>query len=205
MRHEAELEVDSEGTWAVSYGDMVTLLLTFFIVFFSVNPNQEDNDYRNGVRLALIKKLQGEQQPAIVHDQGNHLIVEFPGVSFFDSGKVELTKEGSLALNEFVTTYLPYAGQHKLGIRAFTDHKKINQRKGYRFKDNLELSALRSIATMRVLQKSGVPLERIQVGGYGELTVTAEELKKVSPDKRSPAAALDLARKIVLVIQQEAL
>jgi len=33
--------VDSEGSWAISYGDMVTLLLAFFVLFFTVNPNEE--------------------------------------------------------------------------------------------------------------------------------------------------------------------
>jgi len=28
--------VDTEGSWAISYGDMVTLLLTFFILFSSL-------------------------------------------------------------------------------------------------------------------------------------------------------------------------
>ena len=26
-------EEDSEGSWAVSYGDMITLLLSFFVIF----------------------------------------------------------------------------------------------------------------------------------------------------------------------------
>lgn len=205
MRRTEEIEVDSEGTWAISYGDMVTLLLTFFIVFFSINPTEKEAEYRNGVRMALLKHLQGQEDKSVAYDQGNHILVEFPGVSFFDSGKVELTSEGRAVLKDFVKSYLPYAGQYKVGIRAFTDHKKIDPRKKHRFKDNLELSALRSISTMRVLQGAGIPLERIQVGGYGELTVTAEELQKISPDIRSPASTLDLARKIVLVIQPEVL
>lgn len=116
-----------------------------------------------------------------------------------------MTAAGRTVLQDFIKTYLPYAGQYKVGIRAFTDHKKIDPRKNHRFKDNLELSALRSISTMRILQGSGIPLERIQVGGYGELTVTAEELAKISSDIRAPASTLDLARKIVLVIQPEVL
>ncbi|WP_347356461.1 flagellar motor protein MotB [Bdellovibrio sp.] len=205
MRRTDEVEVDSEGTWAISYGDMVTLLLTFFIVFFSINPNEQETEYRNGVRMALLKHLQGQEDHSVAYDQGNHILVEFPGISFFDSGKIEMTAAGRTVLQDFIKTYLPYAGQYKVGIRAFTDHKKIDPRKNHRFKDNLELSALRSISTMRILQGSGIPLERIQVGGYGELTVTAEELAKISSDIRAPASTLDLARKIVLVIQPEVL
>lgn len=205
MKHADEMEIDSEGTWAISYGDMVTLLLTFFIVFFSINPNDQETEYRNGVRMALLKHLQGHEDHSVAYDQGNHILVEFPGISFFDSGKIELTAEGRQTLQDFAKTYLPYAGQYKVGIRAFTDHKKINPKKNHRFKDNLELSALRSISTMRILQGSGIPLERLNVGGYGELTITANELNKIGPELRAPASTLDLARKIVLVIQPEVL
>ena len=30
-------EEDSEGTWAISYGDMITLLLSFFVIFYNAD------------------------------------------------------------------------------------------------------------------------------------------------------------------------
>ncbi len=205
MISHSEAEADSEGTWAVSYGDMVTLLLTFFIVFFSINPINEDSAPNSSLRLALVKALKASPIEGFAHDQQNHIIVEFPAMSFFPSGQIEVTKEGRKALQEFVATYMPYAGNFKIGIRAFTDSRKVDASRNRRFKDNLELSALRAIATMRVLQKAGIPLERLQVGGYGELNMTAQELAALKPEQRSPAASLDFARKVVLVIQPEVL
>lgn len=226
-------ETDTEGTWAVSYGDMVTLLLTFFIVFFNIDPKQETQRQARALQMSLLDRLnqrnaaaqspgEGGRAPALsigeseergissrvisdlrgrAHQVGDHLIVEFPAVSFFKSGATDLTAEGRKALQDFVTTYLPFAGRHHLSIRAYTDAKPVGG--GHRFKDNLELSALRSIATLRVLQSSGMPLSRMKLAGLGEHILTEKELKDIPNEKRGPAASLDFARKVVLVIEPE--
>lgn len=220
-------EVDAEGSWAVSYGDMVTLLLTFFIVFFTLDPEGAKNqilkismvnalestskneiyqgveseisigkDQKQGIDPIVVKTWNG-----VVHDRGNYVLVEFPGVSFFKSAKTDVTKEGQASIQNFVKSYLPFAGSYRVGIRAFADRRQVM--KNARFNDNLELTALRSVATMRVLQKAGIPLNRIKVGGYGETLVTARELESIPVAQRSPASELDLARKVVLVIEPE--
>lgn len=223
-------EVDSDGSWAISYGDMITLLLAFFILFFSTDPQRDrlklmeqsliiklDSTYkakpdesasgndRTPASEVIATDLMGpEQFKAKVYKVGERLIVEFPRTSFFGLGKVELTKEGERELGGFVQKYMPYAGNYILGIRAFTDNKKVIQNENRRFNDNLELSALRSVAAMRVLQKNGVPLNRMRLGGYGELNLTAEDLAqavKTEPDYVTNGIAL--ARKVVLVIEPE--
>lgn len=223
-------ETDTEGSWAVSYGDMVTLLLTFFIVFFSVDPGSA-NHREEKLKVALLETLNNssfndlhkgttnkitvgkdakdgidpeiiKQWGGIAHDQGDYVIIEFPGVSFFNSGKTHLNQDGERTLEKFSQVYMPYAGSYKLSIRAFADHRQVKA-KHRRYKDNLELTALRSVSTMRSLQKFGIPLARIKVGGYGEMQATAHDLEALPKDKRGPASHLDLARKVVLVIEPE--
>jgi flagellar motor protein MotB len=224
-------EVDTEGSWAVSYGDMVTLLLTFFIVFFSLDPkdqsqknlklkvalvetlNQKSTAVTQGAndQMTVGKKKEYGMDPIVLkewggmaHDKGTHVVVEFPGVSFFKDGKTDVTPEGVKALSKFINVYMPYAGNYFVSIRAFADKRGV--RHGiHRYKDNLELTALRSVSTMRVLQKSGLPLSQIRVGGYGETVVTAKELSEIPKEQRRPASELDLARKVVLVIEPEVL
>lgn len=215
------LHEDSEGTWAVSYGDMVTLLLTFFIVFFSLDPNEEKVEKRKSLNLALVNELQRlpaniekeqsshgqakidtkivEQLNGKVHEYGDRLLVEFPEVSFFNSGEVVLTQQGAQSLRLFMRKYLPYAGQYKVSIQAFTDARKVQQKKGRRFKDNLELSALRAISAMRTLQKEGLPLAQMEVAGFGEMKSTTEHLAEINKSEKH----LELSRKVVLVIKPE--
>lgn len=207
LKSKVHQEVDEHGTWAISYGDMITLLLTFFIIFFSTDKS--DNRLKH-LQAEFIDHLQAKtilqknentsQEMSVtklppdtkVEKVGKLLIVEFPNISFFDLGKIELNHKGTKALQEFTQSYLPFAGSFHLGIRAFTDHKKVTP--GKRYLDNLELSALRGISAMRVLQKAGLPLKTMKIAGYGEY-----------PDADRTIATNDqaLSRRVVLIIEPQ--
>lgn len=222
--HDDSHEIDTEGSWAISYGDMITLLLTFFILFFSTDQEKDRMDRLESSLIAKFNGVPAASTPMIgeggkeatveqaVADRfqvqafkvGNKVIIDFPGTSFFDLGKIDVTKSGQEELRKFVELYLPYAGSYTLGIRAFTDNRQVIRSPGRRFNDNLELSALRSVAAMRVLQQSGIPLRRMRLGGFGELSITADELQRtIASTNKLIADPTGLARKIVLVIEPE--
>ncbi|HLE10532.1 MAG: hypothetical protein A2504_14290 [Bdellovibrionales bacterium RIFOXYD12_FULL_39_22] len=217
--------VDTDGSWAVSYGDMITLLLSFFVLFFTVdfeaNKTAQLNQtlmmnlrdlnsvelYPKG-QLSLGNKINPEIKAELkelntkIHNVDEQIIVEFPNISFFEIGGIDPKKDVSVLLAKFANIYLPFAGQYILSIRAFTDNKKVMYKENRRFKDNLELSALRSIATMRVFQLAGIPLDRMQLAGHGvskaiQRTIASRELS-TDPAIKEKWDAFD--RKILLVI-----
>lgn len=222
-------EVDSEGTWAISYGDMITLLLTFFILFFDLDKNKKHAQALQQSLVAVLAPLKLESPasaapvnrsmaigkipgPEIdltivedwggkIHKKGDKVLVEFPGISFFESGDLRVTAVASRALEKFVRLYTPFAGHYLLGIRAYTDLAVVTPKHRRHYADNLELSALRGVATMRVLQHLGIPLARMKIGGYGEMHATEAALGR----KPSSLASLHepLSRKVVLVIEPE--
>jgi flagellar motor protein MotB len=214
------LEVDTEGSWAISYGDMITLLLTFFILFFSTNKEKDRMEAMETAMIAMFEnkaeagaqalpqsgpdKSVEEKIEAKVHKVGSKLIVEFPEISFYEFGKVDLNAKGKAELKKFIARYLPYAGNYILGIRAYTDNKKVLKGGNRRYSDNLELSALRSISAMRYMQQLGIPLDRMRLGGYGELKLTAEDLSRaIASTPGYSRAGLPLARKVVLIVEPE--
>lgn len=214
--HSAE-HVDQEGSWAISYGDMVTLLLTFFIIFFTVDKF----NVRKSMKLDITEKhqsmsrdiasaIEGAMAPDTavkdsvqgkVYRAGEKVIVEFSGVSFFNSGDVKINNSARKALKVFYSRYAPYMGEYNLSIRAFTDSRKVRLEKGRQYKDNLELSALRSVSVMREMQHLGVPLANMKLGGYGELRLTDKDIKDVDGEQRKPSSLMDYARTAVLVIE----
>jgi flagellar motor protein MotB len=209
--------VDQEGSWAISYGDMVTLLLTFFIIFFTVDKF----NMRKSLKLDIAAKhdvmsrdiaaaLEGALAPDAkvrdavqgkVYRAGEKIIIEFTGVSFFRSGDVGVTNSARKALKVFYRQYAPYMGEYNLAIRAFTDTRKVRLDKRRPYKDNLELSALRSVSVMREMQALGVPLSHMKLGGYGELHLTEKDLQNIESESRKPASLMDFARTAVLVIE----
>jgi chemotaxis protein MotB len=219
-----EEQADGEGSWIVSYADMITVLLAFFVIFFSLGKKSGDQAAKE-IRLSLnkndiIKELPSKEQQllksnninktiikaigASTYQNNNQIIIEFPGISFFKSGDTELSKEGKASLSNFIKKYLPYSGSYQMSIRAYTDQKKVSKNKKHRYNDNLELSSLRAISSMRYLQKSGIPLNRMRIAGYGELKSTAEFLNEQYKVKKvSKNEVFNLSRKIVIVIEQE--
>jgi chemotaxis protein MotB len=217
-----QYEIDSEGTWAISYGDMVTLLLTFFILFFNTSKvkTTKEVDMQKALMMRLetvigkprelfsdsldlgIKKGESIEKNIVdkfgadIHKVGSKLVVEFKDVSFFKSGHVKLTKDGAKALNNFAKAFLPYAGNYQVSVRAYTDTKKV--RPNARFKDNLELSVLRAVTGMRLMEKAGIPLSRLKPGGFGELQDSKTLTKEMTKAKRN-----SLSRKIVIVLEPQ--
>lgn len=205
MRSQVET-IDEHGSWAISYGDMVTLLLCFFIMFFNVNPIKKEMNHFKVLQEALQGKLMSPKEAAnpttknvdigeaddgknvdktlleklggVVTVQGDNILVEFPSISFFDLGQIQIRKEGVDVLKVFTELYLPYSGKFRLAIMAYTDDVPVKSKRI--FQDNLELSALRSISAMRVLQRAGLPLSVMRVGGYGELTHIRPQVRVVA-------------------------
>lgn len=46
-----------EGSWAVSYGDMITLLLGFYIMYFSIDPPKKGNETLTSSLITALEKL----------------------------------------------------------------------------------------------------------------------------------------------------
>lgn len=214
---------EGASNWAISYGDMITLLLAFFVLFFNINP-QKSNDFnilvkmlesefneaadKEAIRVPTsvwgmpTKSTQGEYAQispllknkfeSAVTVEKNRMIVEFPNVSFFESGSFILTRDGVLALERFAGVFGEFTGEMRLIVRGYTDNRPVKSRVGQRFNDNLELSALRAISALRVLEGKGVPFKLMRIGGYGETDK--------SPS-RSDGKVMSYDRKVVLVVE----
>ena len=60
LRRRETLENDQEfeGSWAISYGDMLTLLLAFFILFSSINKRDQEQGALKSALLTTLAPLQ---------------------------------------------------------------------------------------------------------------------------------------------------
>lgn len=201
LKKHTESHTDTEGSWAISYGDMITLLLSFFVIFFSFDFKKEKEikleetaiknialldtteEKNNGMIDSETTQLDelNEVTTIVQKAYNGQLVVFFKGANFFDSGKETVNDFGKTLLDKFITKYIPYAGKFKLKIQAFTDDKPVRANV-HRYRDNVELSALRSISILRHLSKNGVPLNRVEIGGQGILNPKGLEALGIKND-----------------------
>lgn len=227
LHSEGHEEQENDELWAISYGDMITLLLSFFVIYFSVDPKKNDMDKLDNHLISSFKMVDlknSKSMPPSIKTDGSkkmlgdspkfdalknakitkiddRLLVTFDQMSFFSTAKVEPHAQGEIALKEFAAKFLPYAGLYKIGIKAFTDKRPVKNQ--YRFKDNMELSALRALAALRVLQKAGIPLDRMEIAGYGEMNKLHSLIDAKKLQELTDLQIKDLSRTIVLIIKHE--
>ena len=93
------------------------------------------------------------------------ITVTLPNAILFDSGKATLKKATSTELDHIRSVLQErYAGK-MIDVVGHTDTDPIKKSP---WKDNLELSAQRSLSVVRYLKSRGVPDERVRAVGRGE-------------------------------------
>lgn len=216
----AEDEIESDGTWALSYGDMITLLLCFFLIFFTTDfKKQKVEKINRHLSFTLEGATELPSQAKIVPKPllpnlgipdmkaevvGDSVVITFGKISFFKSGEVLVHEDGKKLLENFAQKFLPYAGNYRVSLKAFTDKRQVrkpSKGKFRKYEDNLELSALRSLAAIRILQRSGLPLNRMEIAGVGELQMISSILPHT--EDLTAVELQALSRTIVIVVMPE--
>lgn len=197
-------EARSEGdSWAISYADLVTILLCFFIIFFNVDkfklnvpvidktrlvesPVNETTEIVVPKIIEDITKSFKSRSDILTQSKGEQVFVQFREVSFFDKGSTSLTFEGRNKVDEFFASVEMYKEGLTIDIQGHADSTPVRvdsvQRK---FQDNIELSTLRSIAVYRYLSEKGLAPNQMSVSGYGDLAtpIGSKVLGPIDPDQ----------------------
>jgi chemotaxis protein MotB len=226
--HSTHEEVDTEGSWAISYGDMITLLLSFFVIYFSTDFKKPQEEMMRNEMLAQIETI-GDvdqdkeviQNKSLPHDDigekpewlsvgvdvaakpldAQNIMIYFKGTSFFDSGDTKLNEQAKTLLNEFAKKVIPFAGKFKIKIQAFTDPRPVRNSSGRSYSDNLELSALRAVNVMKELNQDGIPLSRLEITGRGVMT---EKLRKfMNIDENDKKTLNAMSRTVAFIMKRE--
>ena len=205
--HKCE-EFDQE--WIFTYGDMVTLLLVFFVLLLtfcktdvdkfksvaeSFKPLPPGTPFFMDGQPAVLENLARDMESSeltedvfvTVDDRG--LVVSFKDTALFDRGSADLKREAIDSLSRF-TKFL-YSLPNELIIEGHTDDTEIRTP---RFPSNWELSAARSSTVARFLEREGVKKKRMHVVGFAD---TRPRFKNDTPQKRA------LNRRIDVIIKSQ--
>lgn len=163
--------------WVVTFGDMMSLLLTFFIMLVSMSELKTEKRVHEAVQALRrqfgprpktseqARTLRGTRRPAARGE--DPLTRAMPGADIvlgasvpFDEDSVEL---GPLACRELDVTIEQLRGKPQMvEVRGHTTRRPLRPDAGYR--DHWDLAYERARAVVNYLLQQGIPANRIRVG-----------------------------------------
>lgn len=197
-----------KSSWIVSYADIMTIILTFFILLLSISTIAQTKyemivQAFTGEKAGNLMEVQ-EEIKQVIEEQGlagevetkldmNGLEVSFSNALLYSSGDAALTSNAYRALNPIKAHLVAKLGdQYGIIIEGYTDDVPISTQ---RFASNWELSTSRAISVMKVLAEGGLDQRRISVQGFAD-TRSATDVDLTSVEERNALSseALEEAR-----------
>ncbi|MGC9512615.1 MAG: OmpA/MotB family protein [Fidelibacterota bacterium] len=189
------------SSWILSFGDIMTLLLTFFIMMIARQSGEISRIHQwthnrleeTGREIqSVIEKQDLSAFTVNYHSKGVQITIS--GESLFDPGKADPLPEFRRQLTDLAYAIRTLdildltqtehkqllrelrgnglAWQVEIRIEGHTDNVPLGP--NVKFRDNWELSAARAQSVMRILhQGTGIPEERFAVAGFGEFNPVA--------------------------------
>lgn len=210
----------STDDWFVSYADMITLILCFFIVIASVSkPDQAKMEQLNSsITKEVLKDSHTDATPfkttvekikSVIQNKNLEgkvsidvdplgIKMSFASQYLFDSGSADL-KENIRPILEQITNVIKTLKYNNFSIvvEGHTDNQPIHTD---RFPSNWELSGSRSAALVRALSSYGIPDNQLKSVGCADTKPVAPNCdKNGNPIPQNQAAN----RRVVMYIQRK--
>lgn len=187
------ISVKADNHWAVSYGDLMSFLVIFFIMLYTIatqSMHTSDHEILKAIRqglkgnpelmteaeekkLGLIKELEskvykgkmGLNDHVSIDDMGNSIRLKLAQPVMFDTGKAKLKDVVRPVIKDIAAVLED--GRYQVIIEGHTDN--IPLRKGAKYKSNWQLSYERAYSIINyMMQNSNIDPKRIIAVGYGE-------------------------------------
>jgi chemotaxis protein MotB len=168
--------------WLLSYADLVTNLLLFFVLLLSAanlsrtKLQQIAKSVSGAESPASLESIQREIDKRIRDSQMQDLVrtdlakdgleVSLNSGLVFDSGKANIRKELEGTLGAMLSVLAPYSTRYSFAVEGHTDRNPIVA--GAPFASNWELSSARAIVVRQRLEDVGIDRDRIRVEGYAD-------------------------------------
>lgn len=184
-RRKDDEDVDA---WLMTFADMATLLLCFFIILFSMSsPDttqfkkvaealRKEGFYNSAIptadpyeqlktQLSLTLGASGFGQFMAVSSKEDQVEVELSATSFFEKGSAKFTKDALPMLTALVSQLEALKQEDVvIEIEGHTDDTPVNTKE---FPSNWELSTARASNVVRYLIAKGFSAQKLKVVGYG--------------------------------------
>lgn len=191
-RDDSELVLDEgdNNSWAVSYSDLLMVLMSFFVLYFAFD------DKKGGLQEVYWNlsgkqaKVMSEQKHAILTEgvvgripanfdanllsvlkgfdgvklEGREeiLLIHLPDALYYP-GQVEVKDHKKQIVTNLVRKLLPHSKNINLTVVGHSDSTPLTKIKNYYIKDNFSLSAMRASRVISELMEGGFPKEQLYI------------------------------------------
>lgn len=170
-----ENELNRGALWAITYGDLMSYLMIFFLLLFVTSTSKdiraqfgmhavEEEFGKKTETVSEIFSKHGIQQIAKITVSASRIRITFLEPVLYDMGKAELKPSSLPHLKKLANVLIELP--NTIQIEGHADNIRMGPHSKYA--SNWELSAARAFAVLSFLMKSGVPPERLSALGYGE-------------------------------------
>jgi chemotaxis protein MotB len=173
--------------WMATFADMVTLLMVFFVLFYSVEKDNTEK-FKSAIDMMIeedgpdglakimkvvdstkvmknLKEMRDASKANTEDTIEKKVVLRVPGLNLFKKGGAKLRSEARPVLNEIVKVINKKGKNYKIFIQGHTDDVPINTPK---FESNWELSAVRATSVLRYFYDKGIEPERLTATGYAD-------------------------------------
>ncbi|MHB0777217.1 OmpA/MotB family protein [Halomonas sp. WWR20] len=197
---------DDDGeSWLVSYLDVLTLLITLFVLLLAMSGNGEATTQASAAQASSESVPSGAETRGLKpHHTG--VLPQLDGVTvsrseqglnlriqdhlLFDSGQATLTDSGRKVLRGVIPLLERFPGL--ISVEGHSDSVPIHTP---RFPSNWELSGARASAVLRYVHDQGIPVKRLRAIGYADTRPLADD---GTPEGRAAN------RRVEMVLQENA-
>lgn len=184
--HNHRNKEDGVDSWLMSYADMITLLLCFFIIFVSVSEPKKEKLFAitegmagkfgsvelstpfQGVFRSLQAVVETHQilKDVAIEKAENSLVIELSSLSFYKDKSAEFDEKMLPVLEELAGT-LKSIGflDYRITIEGHTDDEPVATPF---YPSNWELSTARAARMVRFFIAHGVQPDRLRAVGYAD-------------------------------------
>ena len=182
------LDLEDEGTvesWKTSYSDLMTILLVFFVLLISatqisaVKFERIKNAFKGATEKESVAVIMEQLEQKIAEENlskyisvktaGSSIEIDFQDHLLFDLGKTKVKAEAKAVIYKIAKLLENLPEYAQLAVEGYTDDNPVNPRV---YDSNWQLSVLRSLAVLEVLDESKFCKGNCEVRGFGEYRPT---------------------------------
>lgn len=183
-------EGGDEHLWAVSYSDLLMVLMSFFVIYFSFDSGEKAKDGLLNIAVAMKgqavvdseKPKPKETIPAGINGElrkqfenmnlridkpGNALVIQLEP-DIFKLGEFKLDHRTEERLKEISDLIEPFKNSVDIVVIGHSDAAKVSRSKNQYMSNNFDLSSLRALKALQYMLTLGFPNDQISAQGAAE-------------------------------------